>query len=137
MTDDERYAAGRSVLAAMLGEPAAEASAETMRALHPDFERLVMTQVMHDLYGRAGLDLKTRLLCTIAALTVLGRPEQLAVHIHRALGSGSSRTEIEEVMLQMSAFGGFPATWDALTVLRDNLPRDRAESGAPPAPGIN
>ena len=56
-----------------------------------------------------GLDIKTRLLCTIAALTVLGRPEQLAVHIDRALGCGATRTEIEEVMLQMSAFGGFPA----------------------------
>ena len=35
--------------------------------------------------------------------------------------SRATTTEIEEVILQMSAFGGFPATWDALTVLRDNL----------------
>ena len=57
---------------------AAKDSAEKMRTLHPEFERLVMEQVMHDLYGRDGLDIKTRLLCTIAALTVLGRPQQLA-----------------------------------------------------------
>lgn len=118
MTESERYEAGRSILSTMLGEAAAEASANKMRALHPEFERLVMTNVMHDLYGRAGLDIKTRLLCTIAALTVLGRPAQLAVHIDRALGCGATRTEIEEVMLQMSAFGGFPAAWDALTVLQ-------------------
>ena len=121
MTDRERYEAGRRVLSTMLGDTAAEASAERMRTLHPEFERLVMTQVMHDLYGREGLDLRTRLLCTIAALTVLGRREQLAAHVHRALGCGATTTEIEEVILQMSAFGGFPATWDALTVLRDNL----------------
>ena len=120
MTDSERYESGRRVLSTMLGEAAAEASAKKMRALHPEFERLVMTHVMHELYGRAGLDIRTRLLCTIAALTVLGRPEQLAVHIDRALGCGATRTEIEEVMLQMSAFGGFPATWDALTVLRSS-----------------
>ena len=120
MTDSDRYESGRRVLSKMLGEAAAEASAEKMRALHPDFERLVMTHVMHDLYGRAGLDIRTRLLCTIAALTVLGRPEQLAVHIDRALGCGATRTEIEEVMLQMSAFGGFPAAWEALTVLRSS-----------------
>ena len=118
MTESERYEAGRRVLSTMLGEAAAEASAKKMRTLHPEFERLVMEHVMHDLYGRDGLDIKTRLLCTIAALTVLGRPEQLVVHIDRALGCGSTRTEIEEVMLQMSAFGGFPATWDALTVLQ-------------------
>ena len=80
MTDRERYEAGRRVLATMLGDTAADQSAERMRALHPEFERLVMAHVMHDLYGREGLDLKTRLLCTIAALTVLGRREQLAVH---------------------------------------------------------
>ena len=118
MTESDRYAAGRRVLSSMLGEAAAEDSAEKMRTLHPEFERLVMEQVMHDLYGRDGLDIKTRLLCTIAALTVLGRPQQLAAHIERALGCGATRTKIEEVMLQMSAFGGFPATWDALTVLQ-------------------
>ena len=123
MTDGERYESGRRVLSTMLGEAAAEASANRLRTLHPEFERLVMTHVMHDLYGRPGLSLKTRLLCTIAALTVLGRQEQLAVHIERALGCGSTRTEIEEVMLQMSAFGGFPATWDALTVFNDTTAR--------------
>ena len=119
MTDDERYESGRTLFSTMIGEAAASASAEQMRALHPEFERLVMTHVMHDLYGRAGLDLRTRLLCTIAALTVLGRPEQIDVHVDRALGSGCTKTEIEEVMLQMSAFGGFPAAWDALAVLRN------------------
>lgn len=118
MAESDRYEAGRRVLSSMLGEAAATDSAEKMRRLHPEFERLVMEQVMHDLYGRDGLDIKTRLLCTIAALTVLGRPHQLAVHIDRAVGCGSTRTEIEEVMLQMSAFGGFPSTWDALTVLQ-------------------
>ena len=124
MTESDRYEAGRGVLSTMLGEAAAEASARKMRTLHPEFERLVMEHVMHDLYGRDGLDIKTRLLCTIAALTVLGRPQQLAVHIDRALGCGSTRTEIEEVMLQMSAFGGFPATWDALTVLQGQNQRE-------------
>ena len=129
MTDDERYASGRRVLSKMLGEAAAEESARNMRALHPEFERLVMTQVMHDLYGRPGLDIRTRLLCTIAALTVLGRPEQLAVHIDRALGSGCTKKEVEEVMLQMSAFGGFPAAWDALAVLGDK--RDGSTGSEP------
>ena len=128
MTDRERYAAGRQVLATMLGDAAAGRSADRMRALHADFERLVMAHVMHDLYGREGLDLKTRLLCTIAALTVLGRGEQLAVHVDRALGCGAAIAEIEEVMLQMSAFGGFPAAWDALSVLRDHQERTVQEA---------
>ena len=38
MTESERYEAGRRILSTMLGEAAAEASAEKMRTLHPEFE---------------------------------------------------------------------------------------------------
>ena len=125
---DSRYEKGRALLDQMLGAARGEKSAEAMRNLHPEFERLVMTFVMSDLYSRDGLDLKTRLLCTIAALTVLGRQEQLKVHVDRALGSGADVSEIAEVILQMSAFGGFPATWDALKTLRDTTDQN-GESG--------
>jgi len=118
--DEQRYEAGRRVLVDMLGE-GAESAARQLRELHPEFERLVMTFVMGDLYGRDGLDLRTRLLCTIAALTVMGRPEQLKAHVHRALGVGATREEIVEVLLQMSAFGGFPATWDAFLAVGKDL----------------
>ena len=113
----EAYKRGRDVLREMLGVKADEA-ADAMRQMDPDFERQVMEFVMSDLYGRDGLDLKTRLLCTIAALTVLGRQTQLAVHVDRAVGAGATIEEIREVILQMSAFGGFPAAWDALLTLQ-------------------
>jgi len=116
--DSERYTQGLAVMQDMVGETSAEEVAARFRDLHPDFERFVIEFVMGDLYGRTGLDLKTRLLCTVAALTVLGRQEQLKIHLERALGAGATRTELEEVMLQMCAFGGFPATWDALSTAR-------------------
>lgn len=116
----EDYEKGRAVLKEMLGD-GADAAAESMRQMDPDFERMVMSFVMTDLYGREGLDLKTRLLCTIAALTVMGRQTQLAVHVDRAIGAGATAEEIREVILQMAGFGGFPATWDALVTLKDRL----------------
>ena len=116
--DSERYKQGLAVMQDMAGETSAEEVAARFRDLHPDFERFVIEFVMGDLYGRPGLGLKTRLLCTVAALTVLGRQEPLKGHLERALGAGATRTELEEVMLQMCAFGGFPATWDALTTAR-------------------
>ena len=116
----EDYERGRAVLKEMLGD-GADAAAESMRQLDPDFEQMVMSFVMSDLYGREGLDLKTRLLCTIAALTVQGRQTQLAVHVDRAIGVGATPREILEVILQMAGFGGFPATWDALVTLKERL----------------
>jgi 4-carboxymuconolactone decarboxylase len=112
---NERYEKGLALMREMVGAEQADAVVARFRELHPDFERFVMEFVMGDLYAREGLDLKTRLLCTVAALTVMGRQDQLRVHIERALGAGASRRELEEVILQMCGFGGFPATWDALT----------------------
>ena len=120
----EDYEKGREVLREMLGDQA-DAAAESMRQMDPDFEKMVMSFVMADLYGREGLDLKTRLLCTIAALTVMGRQTQLAVHVDRAIGAGATQTEIREVILQMAGFGGFPATWDALLTMKDQLTTER------------
>ena len=118
--NSEDYDRGRAVLREMLGD-GADGVAESMRQLDPDFEQMVMSFVMSDLYGREGLDLKTRLLCTIAALTVQGRQTQLSVHIDRAIGVGATPLEIREVILQMAGFGGFPATWDALVTLKERL----------------
>ncbi len=67
-------------------------------------------------YARDGLDLKTRYLATIAALTALGgqtRP-QLKVNISGALKAGASQREIGEVIWQMALYGGFPAAINGL-----------------------
>jgi len=126
---EDRYESGLALMREMVGTEGTEAVVEKFRDLHPDFERFVMEFVMGDLYARDGLDLKTRLLCTIAALTVLGRQDQLGVHISRAVGAGASRQEVEEVLLQMCAFGGFPATWDALVTSKEVFDRDGADKG--------
>lgn len=67
-------------------------------------------------YVREGLDLKTRHLATVAALTALGgqtRP-QLKVNVADALHAGASTHEICEVIFQMQLYGGLPAMINAL-----------------------
>lgn len=67
-------------------------------------------------YARDGLDIKTRLLATVAALTALGaqtRP-QLKVNIASALAAGATPREICEVIFQMQLYGGLPAMINAL-----------------------
>ena len=120
----KRYEKGLALMRRMVGETAADEAVQGFRALNSEFERFVMEFVMGDLYAREGLDLKTRMLCTVSALTVLGRQEQLGVHINRALGAGATRQEVEEVILQMCAFGGFPAAWDALATAQEVFEED-------------
>lgn len=67
-------------------------------------------------YARPGLDLKTRQLCTVAALTALGggTGPQLRVNIRHTLAAGASRTEIAEAIWQMAVYGGMPAAINGL-----------------------
>ncbi len=69
-------------------------------------------------FNRDGLDAKTRLLVTIAALTVLGAQAeaQMKLTIRHALEAGATKREIAEVIWQMSMFGGLPAMQKALEI---------------------
>ena len=67
-------------------------------------------------FNREGLDAKTRLFVTLAALTVLGAQAepQLKTTVRHALEAGATEREIAEVIWQMSMFGGLPAMQKAL-----------------------
>jgi 4-carboxymuconolactone decarboxylase len=73
------------------------------------------------MYAREKISHPTRQLVTIAALTVLSRPEELALHIEAALNVGCTPGEIAETIFQTLVYGGVPAANTALKVLRDVL----------------
>ena len=71
-------------------------------------------------YQRPGLDLKSRELATVAALTALGHCQpQLNVHINGALNVGCLPDEIVEVIMQMAVYAGFPAALNGMFVAKD------------------
>ncbi|MFA5539516.1 MAG: carboxymuconolactone decarboxylase family protein [Gemmobacter sp.] len=82
----------------------------------PTMSREFMEMVFGKTFNREGLDAKTRMLVTIAALTVLGAQAepQLRLSVRHALEAGATRREIAEVIYQMSMFGGLPAMQKAL-----------------------
>jgi len=69
-------------------------------------------------FNREGLDARTRLLVTLAALTALGAQAepQLRLTIRHAREAGAREREIAEVIWQMSMFGGLPAMQKALEI---------------------
>jgi 4-carboxymuconolactone decarboxylase len=108
------YQRGMNEIRKQLG-PMADSYIEKIKALAPEFAWVNVTFPFGELYTRDVLDLKTRELCTVAALTVQGfsLPE-LKLHIHAALRCGASREEVIEVITQMIAYAGFPAATNAL-----------------------
>lgn len=77
-------------------------------------------------FNPEGLDARTRLLVTIAALTVLGAQaeSQLRLTIRQAMTAGATRRHIAEVIWQMSMFGGLPAMQKALEIAQSVFAED-------------
>ena len=89
---------------------------ERYNELLPGFAESLVSMAWGHVYSRGALDERTRLIATVAALTALGgqtRP-QLKVNVANALNAGASEREIAEIIFQMSLYGGFPATINAL-----------------------
>lgn len=118
---DDRYQRGLARLREIDGA-AGEAVIAGLADIAPDLGRYIIEFGFGDVYSRPGLDLKTRELATVAALTVMGtaRP-QLEVHIAAALHVGATKAEIVEVIVQMALYAGFPASLNAIAALRTVL----------------
>ena len=115
---DDRYERGLRKLGEIDGQQGEQIVA-ALQDIAPDFARYVVEFPFGDIYSRPGLDLRTREIATVAALTAMGTaPAQLRVHIHGALNVGSTRTEIAEVIIQMAVFAGFPATLNGLAAAK-------------------
>ena len=71
-----------------------------------------------DLWSRDELNRRDRSLIVIAILTVLSRVDELAFHVPAGLNHGLSREEIEEVMVQMTIYGGIPRAVEGIQATR-------------------
>lgn len=112
--------AGRDIVAA-LNPPLEGQLADKYDKLIPGFAESLVEWGYGRHYARPGLDVKTRQLCTIAALTVLGgqTAPQLKVNIKHTLAVGASRTEIVEAIWQMAVYGGLPAAINGLNAAQE------------------
>ena len=105
-----------------------------MAELAPDVMRLVDAVVYGEIYNRPAVDLKTRSLCTIAALVVLGHsPQMIKRHITGALHIGVTEEEISEIIAQMVFYGGMPAAVNAFRIAKETFDEQNAKGAAPAA----
>jgi 4-carboxymuconolactone decarboxylase len=115
----ERYKIGWDKLAEIDGKQG-ERVVEALKDISPDFADLLIEFPFGDVYSRPGLDLKSREIATVAALTAMGTAApQLKVHVHGALNVGCSPQEIIEVMIQMAVYAGFPCALNGLFAAKE------------------
>lgn len=91
------------------------------RYFDKDLAKDMSLYITGQMYAREKIPHKTRQLVTVAALTVLSKPDELKLHTHAALNVGCTKQEIAEVIFQTSIYGGVPAANTALAVLKEVL----------------
>ena len=85
--------------------------------IRDDWGKLIIDTVLPEgVWSREGLSQRDRSLITVAALTALYRPNELRLHIGRALDNGLSKTEISELIMHMAIYGGFPVAVEGMQI---------------------
>jgi 4-carboxymuconolactone decarboxylase len=88
-------------------------------AMSDDFAEVVLGFAFTDVVARPCIDLRTREMLTVAALTAMGTaPGQLEFHIRAAMNVGVTREEIVEIILQMAVYAGVPACMNGVAAAR-------------------
>lgn len=117
--ENPRFTSGLAKLAEIDGE-GGQKVIDALQDIAPDFGRLLVEFAFGDIYSRPGLDLKSREIAVVAALTALGTAgPQLRVHLQGALNVGVTREEIVETIMMMSVYAGFPSALNGLFTARE------------------
>jgi len=110
----ERFKQGWNKLKEVDGK-AGENVINSLKEIAPEFADLLIEFPFGDIYSRDALDLRSREIATIAALTAMGNATpQLKVHIQAGLNVGLKQKEIVEIIMQMSVYSGFPSALNGL-----------------------
>ena len=76
-----------------------------------------------EVWSRDVLARRDRSLVTVAILGILKCTDELLIHVRAALNHGCTREEIEEIMVQLSGYGGFPRAVEGLRAAREVFAR--------------
>lgn len=93
---------------------------EGFETIWPAMPKDVMEMWFGKGISKTGLDAKTRLLLTLAGLTMQGAQAEtpLRMTVRHALEAGATKDEIAETIAQMSMFAGIPAMTRAMDLAR-------------------
>lgn len=121
-----------------MGQDMAKSMNPALEAFTPQgFEKMMPTmsaELMEQFIGKAhnpgGLDAKTRLLLTLAGLTIQGAQgeAQIRLTVRHLIEAGATQQEIAETIAQAAMFGGVPAMSKAMELATEVLDAPEGEN---------
>jgi 4-carboxymuconolactone decarboxylase len=121
---DPLYEDGMRVRREVLGDEHVDRAIERTTEFTAPFQDFITRYAWGSVWGRDGLDRRTRSAVTLGVLTALGREHEIAMHVRAALRNGLSAAEIGEVLLHTSVYAGVPAANRAFAIADEVLTED-------------
>jgi 4-carboxymuconolactone decarboxylase len=117
--DKEMFEKGLSIRRSVLGAEFVDNALATADDFNRPLQELVTQYCWGEIWGRPGLDRKTRSLLNLAMLSALNRPHEVKMHVRGALANGVTKDEIQEVFMQVAIYCGVPAAVDSFRIARE------------------
>jgi 4-carboxymuconolactone decarboxylase len=111
MDEKQRYENGLAMRRKVLGDAYVDDALARVQAqgFDTEYQELVTRHVWGEIWSRPGLDRRTRSLIVMAMLIALNRDDELRLHLSLSKGNGVTRAEVNELLLQATAYVGVPA----------------------------
>lgn len=122
----ELFEKGLAIRKEVLGADYVDRAIANASAFTEPLQAFVTSYAWGAVWGRDGLDKKTRSFINLAMLTALNRQHELGLHVRGALRNGCSVEEIREVLLQTAIYAGVPAAIEAFRTAEAIINEERA-----------
>ncbi|WP_313706707.1 3-oxoadipate enol-lactonase [Massilia sp.] len=103
----------------VLGDAWVDRSLDKATGFNADFQNFITRYAWNEIWGRPGLEHKTRRAIVLSITIALGRWEEFELHVRAALlgdeGSRLTPDEIKEILMQSAIYAGVPAANTAFT----------------------
>jgi len=110
---------GLAIRRSVLGADFVDNAFATADEFNRPLQELVTQYCWGEIWGRPGLDKKTRSMLNLAMLSALNRPHEIKAHVRGALANGLTRDDIKEVFLQVAIYCGVPAAVDSFRLAKE------------------
>lgn len=117
-TRKDLFDAGLAIRREVVGADYVDRSLASADDFNLPFQELITEYAWGAVWGRPGLERKTRSMLNLVMLTALNRPHELELHVRGALTNGVTRDEMREIFMHASVYCGVPAALDAFRVAR-------------------
>lgn len=124
----EVFDLGLSIRKKVVGEKYVEQSMSTADDFNRDFQHLVTEYCWGAVWGREGLDHKTRSMVNLSMIATLNRPHELKLHVMGALRNGVTKEEVSEILMQVAIYAGVPAGVDGFRIAREAIEQFEADN---------